>query len=171
MIAVDTNILVYARRGELPRHSAAVNLLRRLAIGELPWAVPWPCVYEFLRVVTHPKLFRPPSDLSRVLIDLDRLLDSPTLSLLGEGPAHRGHLRKMVEAGDARGNLAHDAHIAALLHEHGVREFWTTDRDFRRFPGLVVRDPFEPDAVHETRVRYSPVSAAAHRGRAARAKT
>lgn len=155
MIALDTNVLVYARRKELPRHEAALALLAKLAVGANAWALPWPCVYEYLRVVTHPRLFRPPSDLSRVLDDLDRLLDAPALSLLGEGPAHRGHLRRMVEAGDARGNLAHDAHIAALLREHGVREFWTTDRDFRRFPGIAVRDPFADDAVHETRVRYA----------------
>ncbi len=66
---------------------------------------------------------------------------SPSLVLLGEGPAHPAHLRRMVEGGGARGNLIHDAHIAALAVEHGVRELWTADRDFARFPGLKVRHP------------------------------
>jgi hypothetical protein len=70
----------------------------------------------------------------------------------------------MVEAGRASGNLAHDAHIAALLREHGVREFWTTDKDFHRFPGIAIRNPFAADEVHETRVRYS----ASRPGRGAR---
>jgi len=99
-------------------------------------------VYEFVRVVTHPRVFDPPSDLITVLEDLDALLRVPTLSLLGEGSRHPGHMRLAVESGRATGNLAHDAHIAALCIEHGVREIWTADRDFTRFPGLVVRDPF-----------------------------
>ena len=95
--------------------------------------------------------------------EIDRLFDAPALTLLGEGPGHRAHLRNMVTAGRATGNVAHDAHIAALLREHAVREFWTTDKDFHRFPGIPVRNPFTPDAVHETRVKYKTRKAAAHR--------
>jgi len=142
VIALDTNILVYARRGECPHHAAARNLLRRLAEGEARWALPWPCVYEFLRVVTHPRVFDPPSDPDGVMGDLVRLLASPSVVMLGEGPAHFGHLRRTVGAGRAAGNLAHDAHIAALAIEHGVRELFTVDRDFTRFPGLRTRNPF-----------------------------
>lgn len=154
MIALDTNILVYARRSELPWHGDAVRVVERLANGTAPWAIPWPCVDEYLRIVTHPRLFRPPSELVKTLNEFDELATSPSLTILGEGPNHRSHLRRMIEAGRAVGNLAHDGHIAALLHEHGVREFWTTDRDFKRFPGIAVRNPFTGDAVHETRVRY-----------------
>jgi hypothetical protein len=155
VIAVDTNFLVYARREETAHHPIAKRLLVELAEGPLPWAIPWPCIYEFLRVVTHPRVFSPPTQLRTALEDLERLLDAPALSLLGEGPAHRGHLQAMVQAGGATGNLVHDAHIAALLREHGAREFWTTDRDFSRFPGIVTRNPFGAGAVHETRARYS----------------
>lgn len=144
MIAVDTNVLVYARREEAPFHAQARRLLTGLAEGDAPWALPWPCIYEFLRVVTHPRVFQPPTDLDAALEDLESLFESPTLALLGEGPGHPSHLRRAVESGRATGNLVHDAHIAALLVEHGVREFWTADRDFARFPGLVVRDPFAP---------------------------
>ena len=142
MIAIDTNILIYARREETPFHSQAKALLRSLAEGGEQWALPWPCVYEYLRVVTHPRVFDPPTELNAALGDLDSLLDSPSLHLLGEGPAHRGHLLRLVAEGRAVGNLIHDAHIAALLVEHGVREFLTTDRDFTRFSSLRVRDPF-----------------------------
>lgn len=142
MIAIDTNILVHARREELPHHRKARDLLRGLAEGQTPWALPWPCVYEYLRVVTHPRVFDPPTELGAALTDLDSLMDSPSLVLLGEGPSHRTHLRNAVESGRAVGNLVHDAHIAALLTEHGVDELLTTDRDFARFAGLKSRDPF-----------------------------
>ena len=76
------------------------------------------------------------------MADLDSLLGSPSLILLGEGRAHRSHLVRVVREGRATGNLAHDAHIAALSVEHGVRELWTLDRDFARFPELTTRNPF-----------------------------
>lgn len=166
MIALDTNILVYARRSEMPRHVLALKLLRDLAEGDAPWSLPWPCVYEYLRVVTHPRLFRPPSDLTRALDDLAALSASPSLTFLGEGPGHWAHLRHMIEAGRGTGNLAHDAHIAALLREHGVREIWSADKDFSRFPGVVVRNPFVAGEVHETRVRYVSHPAGSPRGAA-----
>ena len=143
MIALDTNVLVYARREETPRHVAALSIVRRFAEGQDPWALAWPCVYEFVRVVTHPRVFTPPTPLEELLHDLESLLSSPSLSLLGEGPTHPEHMRRQLLAGAAAGNLAHDAHIAALAVEHGVRELWTADRDFDRFPGLVTRNPFE----------------------------
>jgi toxin-antitoxin system PIN domain toxin len=154
VIAIDTNILVYARRAEAPHHRDARRLLTTLAEGDESWALPWPCVYEYLRVVTHPRVFDPPTPLEDALEDLESLLTSPSLSLLGEGPTHVGRLLDTVSAGGATGNLVHDAHIAALVLEHGAREFWTTDRDFRRFPGLVIRDPFDKAALHDRKRRY-----------------
>lgn len=142
MIALDTNILVYARREELPHHKKALEILTFLAVGPKPWALPWPCIYEYLRVVTHPRVFHPPTDIDTALLDLESLLNSPMLVLLGEGSSHQAHMQLVIESGNASGNLVHDAHIAALLIEHGVIELLTADRDFARFPGLRTRNPF-----------------------------
>ena len=101
MIAIDTNILVYARREEAPHHRKARSLLTALAEGDQPWALPWPCIYEYLRVVTHPRVFDPPTDLGSALEDLEGLLESPSLSLLGEGPAHAGRMLDTIDAGGA----------------------------------------------------------------------
>jgi uncharacterized protein len=154
VIAVDTNFLVHARRQEAIHHTEAKRLLAELSEGLRPWAIPWPCIYEFLRVVTHPRVFKPPTPLAKALEEIDRLFDAPAIVLRGEGSGHRAHLRHTVDAGRASGNIVHDAHIAALLREHGVREFWTTDKDFHRFPGIAVRNPFTEDGVHETRAKY-----------------
>ena len=142
MIALDTNILVYARRREAPHHQAARRLLSELAEGDVPWAIPWPCIYEFLRVVTHARVFNPPTPLAEALEDVESLLESPSLVLLSEARGHASHLIKLTLSADARGNLVHDAHIAALILQHGVSELLTCDRDFARFPGVRWRDPF-----------------------------
>jgi toxin-antitoxin system PIN domain toxin len=131
-----------ARRGELPEHEVAADLLRSLAEGQETWALPWPCVYEFLRVVTHPRVFDPPTNLEVALEDLSSLLSSPSLVLLGEGPRHLRQLHQTASSARVFGNLVHDAHIAALCIEHGVAELLTRDRDFARFAGLATRDPF-----------------------------
>ena len=154
MIALDTNVLVYGRRQESMHHAAAWKLLDSLAHGNEAWGLPWPCVYEYLRVVTHPRIFDPPTRLEAALIDLVSLLECPSVRMLGEGPNHVMHMVRMANIGDARGNLAHDAHIAALCLENGVTELWTADRDFARFTGLRIRNPFTESAVHERGRRY-----------------
>jgi len=143
VIALDTNILLAARREELPHHPQARRLLRRLASGSQPWALPWPCVYEFLRVVTHRRVFQPPTPLARAVEDVVHLLAAPSLVMLGEGPAHGVHLERQMLAGEAAGNLAFDAQKAALCVEHGVSELWTLDRGLARFPGLRIANPFK----------------------------
>ena len=142
MQAVDTNVLVAAHVETVPEHQVAHDLLVLLAEGDLPWAIPWPCVYEFLRVTTHPRVFHPPFSLDHALRSISSLLKSPTLLLLSETGRHAEVMERVVSAGGSTGNLVHDAHIAALCIEHGVREIVTGDRDFTRFNGLVVINPF-----------------------------
>ena len=142
MIAVDTNILVYAARPETPWHRQAVKLLASFAEQGDTWAIPWPCAYEFMRVVTHAKVFSPPSTLEETLASLEQLRESPSLIMLGDGRGHFRHMIGTIRESGATGNLCHDAHIAALCVEHGVSEFYTMDRDFSRFPGLKITRPF-----------------------------
>jgi len=143
MRAVDTNILVYCEMRTSPHHATACQLLAELAQGMVPWAIPWPCVYEFLRVVTHPRVFHPPVPLRLAMRDLQRILAAPSLVMLHETPGHAEIMSRIVEESGVTGNLIHDAHIAALCIEHGVSELITGDRDFARFPGLAVHNPFE----------------------------
>lgn len=142
MQAIDTNILICAEVASSQRHEAALQLLQGLAEGALPWAIPWPCIYEFLRVVTHPRVFHPPVPLEVALEDLHRVLASPSLFLLTETVRHASVLDQTIRQAGATGNLVHDAHIAALCLEHGVSELITGDRDFSRFAGLKVLNPF-----------------------------
>ena len=142
MQAIDTNILVYAEIRSSPHHQVARKILTEMAQGAVPWAIPWPCIYEFLRVVTHPRVYHPPIPLKVVLPDLRRILDSPTLMLLNETPNHAEVMMSVIEEAGVSGNLIHDAHIAALCIEHGISELITGDRDFSRFDSLSVINPF-----------------------------
>jgi toxin-antitoxin system PIN domain toxin len=141
VIAVDTNILVYAHRRDAEWHDRAATRLRFLAEGRAPWAIPWPCVHEFLAIVTHPRVYDPPSPLVVALDQVQAWVESPSLSLLGEGAEHWATLRPLIEAGRAVGPKVHDARIAALCLAHGVQALWTVDRDFSRFPALQAVNP------------------------------
>ena len=142
MRAVDTNVLVFAEIVSSPQHRQAREVLRQLVEGATAWALPWPCVYEFLRVVTHPRVYHPPVPMDLALRDLQAVLDSPSLVLLSETVRHAEVMATLVRESGVSGNLVHDAHIAALCLEHGVTELITGDRDFSRFTGLTVVDPF-----------------------------
>jgi toxin-antitoxin system PIN domain toxin len=136
MIAVDTNVLVYAHRSDTPHHERAVAWLRHLAEGAVPWAVPVFCIGEFVRITTHRRVFDPPSTVAQALAAVDALLDSPSVRLLSPTPLHWPLLRAAIVAGGTHGNLVFDAQIAAVCREHGVDRILTEDRDFGRFPFL-----------------------------------
>ena len=141
MIALDTNLLVYAHREDSPWHEAAYARLAELAEGRSPWAIPWPCLHEFLAIATHPRIYQPPTPLAKALDQIDAWLESPSVVLLAESDAYWLRLRAALEAGRVTGPQVHDARVVALCQLHGVRELWSADRDFGRFPGLAVRNP------------------------------
>ena len=141
MIALDTNVLVYAHREDSPWHDAAVARITELAEHRVPWAIPWPCIHEFLAIVTHPRIFAPPSPLQAALDQVGAWLEAPSVVLLAEADDYWPTLRIAVVEGRIAGPLIHDARVAALCRLHGVRELWTADRDFSRFPWLVARNP------------------------------
>ena len=141
MIAVDTNILVYAHREDSEWHAAACARMVEIAEGRSAWAIPWPCIHEFLAIVTHPKIFAPPTPLAAAVDQVEAWLESPTLELLAESELHWTQLRALLVSGKIAGPKVHDARIAALCTQHGVKELWSADRDFGRFSNLTVVNP------------------------------
>jgi toxin-antitoxin system PIN domain toxin len=141
VIAVDTNVLVYAHREDSPWHGRASGVVEELAEGRAAWAIPWPCLHEFLAIVTHPRIYQPPTPLLRAVEQVEAWLESPTLVLLSEQEDYWLLLRSVVETGQISGPRVHDARVAALCRMHGVRELLSADRDFARFSGLTVRNP------------------------------
>jgi len=144
MIAVDSNILVYAHREDSPWHASAFECLRRLAEGRALWAIPWPCLHEFLAVTTHPRIYAPPTPLDLAVGQADAWLESPSCVLLAEDAGHWTRLRALLLSGKAAGPKVHDARIGAICLQNGVDELWTIDRDFSRFPELRIRNPLSP---------------------------
>lgn len=141
MIAVDTNILVYAHREDSSFHEAACRCVESLAEGTAAWAIAWPSVHEFLAIVTHPRIYAPPTPLDIAIDQVEAWMESPSLALLSESGAHWTTVSSLLKAGQVTGPKVHDARIAALCLDHGVRELWTADRDFSRFPALATKNP------------------------------
>lgn len=138
MIALDTNLLVYAHRPETADHEptrAALDGLRST------WALPWPVAHEFVRVVTEPRWFRDPTPLEAALQAIQTLLASGPCVAIGETSGHWDRLAGLAVAGGAGRTILYDARIAAICLAHGVEELWTADRDFSRFPTLRTRNP------------------------------
>jgi len=141
VIAIDTNILVYAHRADSTWHQPADRCLVSAAESNAPWAIPWPCIHEFLAIVTHPRIYDQPTPLGDALEQVACWLEVPTVALLAEAPGHWPALREVLEASRVAGPRVHDSRIAALCRQHGVSELWTADRDFGRFAGLRFKNP------------------------------
>ncbi len=140
MIAVDTNILVYAHRRESRHHARAAGVVRALAEGRDRWAIPWPCVYEFFSVVTNPRIWKDvASSPDQAWRQIEAWAASPAVSLLTETEDFLPALETFVRRSRVRGPIVHDARVAAICVAHGVRELLTADRDFSLFPELPTR--------------------------------
>jgi len=141
MIAVDTNLLVYAHRADSPWHVEADKVVSELAEGPATWSIPWPCIHEFIAIVTHPRIYDPPTPLAHALEQVECWLESPSLVLLAETHDYFERLQTILLAAKVVGGAVHDARVAALCDSHGVQELLTADRDFSRFKHLKTRNP------------------------------
>jgi hypothetical protein len=143
VLAVDTNVLVYSHRREAREHAKALEVMRDLAEGAEPWAIPWPCVYEFWSVVTNPRIWKgAATSPEKAWAQVEAWLSSPTLRLLAETREFAPLAARFLNRPRVRGPLVHDARVAALCVAHGVDALLTRDRDFSLFAELETRDPF-----------------------------
>lgn len=141
MIAVDTNLLVYAHRVDSDFHPQALDVLCKLAKENIRWAIPWPCIHEFISITTHPRIYNPPTPMETALDAIQVWLDTTGCVMIGEGFNYFEKLRELALKGNIRGPMIHDARIAAICIHNGVKELWSADRDFSRFSGLKTRNP------------------------------
>jgi len=143
VIALDTNILVYAHRREPTEHEQAFDLVRELARAGAPWAIPWPCVYEFISVVTNPRIWKEAASTpEQAWKQLEAWFAAPGLRLLGETAEFAPLLAGFIQRPRVRGPVVHDARVAAICVAHGVETLFTRDRDFSLFPELPLQNPF-----------------------------
>lgn len=98
-------------------------------------------MHEFLAIVTHPRIYAPPTPMAQALEQVSAWFESPGLRLLAEEDGYREILQRLLLEGQISGPRVHDARVAALCELHGISELWTADRDFGRFPNLVARNP------------------------------
>ena len=141
MIAVDTNILVYAHVTRSPWNERAFAALADLASSGARWAIPVHCLHEFFAIVTHPKIYKPASTAAVAADQIDAWLESPSLTILSEDTASWPILRSLITEAKVIGPAIYDARIAASCLQHGVSELWSSDRDFTKYPNLRVRNP------------------------------
>lgn len=142
MVVVDTNILVYAADDEAPEHQKCRQLLERLRRQDGAWYLTWAICYEFLRVVTHPRVFRKPMNIRDANRFLAALQQSRALGILVPTDRHAAVLSEVIDiVPQLAGNLIHDAATAVLMKEHGIRTIISRDTDFHRFPFLECVDP------------------------------
>ncbi len=141
MIAVDTNILVYAHRTDSPFHERARSALESLAAGARAWAIPWPCAHEFFAIVTHPRIYKTATPPETAFAQLRALQALANLAFIAEAEDHLQHLEPLALTAKVQGGAIHDARVAAICLSHGVAELWSADRDFSRFPELAVSNP------------------------------
>lgn len=143
MIAVDTNVLVYAHRRESQLGETAHRIMVDLAEGDQAWAIPWPSCYEFLSVVTNRRIWKEDATTpGHAWRQFEAWAASPSVELIGETEGFAATLSRFVHRPHVVGGVVHDARIAALCVAHGVQELLTRDRDFSLFPELRTRDPF-----------------------------
>ena len=140
MIAVDTNILVYAHRKDFPHHQKSLETIQKLFESDEFWCIPWPCISEFYSVVTNPKIFKKPEDATspkEAFQQINSWLESPGISLIHENELTYQILQNLVISKTLKGPAVHDARIYAICASHRVESLCTFDRDFSKMSGSV----------------------------------
>ena len=141
MVALDTSILAYAVNRYAPEHARAAEVVEELVNGEIPWALPWPVVHEFLRLVTHPHAVGRPHKPSEAWGFIGAVVASPTVRMLGPTGRHANVLSEVLGHAGGDDALPPGLEVAVILREHGLRELLSADRGMRGFPVLAVHDP------------------------------
>ena len=141
--AIDANILLYASDRSSPLGDRAAAFLSECAAGTEVVYLPWPTISSYLRIATHPRIFANPLTPDEAMANVGALLDLPHVRPLSEEEGFWRIYRDVARLLPVRGNLVPDAHLAALLRQHGVRTLYTNDSDFRRFTFLTVVNPLE----------------------------
>lgn len=140
--AVDVNILIYATQGNGGAHQAKASaFMHRCVAGQELMCFGWVTLMSYLRMATHPRILAQPLTHQQAMANVSALLALPHARSLAEGESFWAHYRAVTGEVPARANLVPDAHLAAVLREHGVKVLYTHDRDFRKFDFLEVRDP------------------------------
>lgn len=142
---VDTNILVYATHTGSPWHDRARALVEHLVAGPRLAYLLWPAVLGYLRIVTHPNILGSPLSSHQAMSNIEALMAPAHMRVAGEGNDFWPAFLEVSSDVTPRGNLVPDAHLVALMREHGVSTIWSHDRDLRRFRGITVKDPFSEE--------------------------
>jgi toxin-antitoxin system PIN domain toxin len=141
--ALDANVLLYASDEASPHHRRARVFLDECAAGSEVMCFGWPTIMAYLRIATHPRVFARPLSPGLAITNVEALLALPHARVLAEEDGFWACYRRVADPVHARGNLVPDAHLAALLLQHGVRVLYTNDREFRKFDVLEARNPFD----------------------------
>lgn len=142
MFVIDTNVLIYAADRNSQHHAVCRERLDGWRRQPLPVFLTWSIGYEFLRITSHPRVFRQPWPVTEGWQFLDALLKSPGVTMLEPTERHASVVaHTLAELPELQGNIVHDLHIAILMREHGVSQIYTRDADFHRFGFLTVLDP------------------------------
>lgn len=139
---LDTNVLLHASDESSSFHGPAIELLETLASGPDLVYLFWPVALGYLRISTHPAIFQKPLSPAEAKGNVDDFVSRPHVRTGGEADDFWDIYQDVASKVQVRGNLVPDAHIVALMRQHGVSTIWSHDRDFRKFPGIRVRDPF-----------------------------
>jgi toxin-antitoxin system PIN domain toxin len=140
--SLDVNLLVFASDRSSARHEAASKFLKSCAAGPELLFLAWPTLMSYLRIATHPRIFSAPLPPDEAFGNICALLALPHVRAVSELDGFAEAYRHVTGDLVVRGNLVPDAHLAAVLFQHGTRTLYSSDRDFRKFASLDVRDPF-----------------------------